>query len=190
MIFFTDQDKIEQYLGRELTADEALWVSDAIENVTDWIKAYTGRNWGTTSEVTKKFDGNGKRDLFIEDFHDLTKIEFLDSFANVYYTLLDTDYELYPLNETIKDSIYSRLTIPNRRASVQVTAKFDSGELPAGVTAVATALVTLQLTDANTLTILKQSIEGASIEYKGAEESTKKVIDLARRLDQYKKIDV
>jgi hypothetical protein len=196
-MFYTSQEKIEAYLGRTLTADELIYLEDSIDNITEYIKAYTGRNWLTSidyvEEEARIYDGNGARELYIDDYTNLSKIEFLDGYSNAYETIPATDYSFYPLGSQVKDSIYVRFrNFPNRRSSVRVTAEFHSGLLPAGVRAVATALMGEFIASKQFLLapFTSESIEGYSysVGTGQANESQAKIKGLFSRLDPYRRI--
>lgn len=196
---YTSLEKIQAYLNREITPNELLYLEDSIDNVTQYIKSYTGRNWlenlDYVQEEERLYDGNGKRELFIEDFANLTTLQFLDDFGNVYETIPSTDYELYPLNEEIKESIYIRYRVfPARRANIKIVAEFHSGALPPAVRAVATALVAEFLSSQKAITAPfdSEAIEGYSYRIGSGQgtESDKKMVSLISRLDGYRKISV
>jgi hypothetical protein len=170
---YTNKAYIEAYLQRELTTSEEVILNSIISQATLMINSYTNRSWidigsgiGDISESTRYYDGNRKKELFVDDFRDLSKVKFeLMEFTE------DDEWVLYPLNSTIKNSI-RLIDYRFPYDIVEVTAKFTSGELPADVQMVATELSANLLADrTSTASFKKESIEGYSYE-KGTSEET------------------
>ena len=150
---YTTQALVEAYLKRSLTAAEIVILDDTIEYISDVIKNYCNRDWSSIAidegyedeedPTARVFDGNNRRELFIDDCQDITKIEILDSDGNVSSTYSTvTGWITYPLNKDIVESIVIRNAIfPIGRANIRVTANFGSGVVPSAVKMVCTAIV-------------------------------------------------
>lgn len=199
---YTDQARVEAYLKRELTEDEQNILDDVISYVSSDIENYTNRTWYSVdtsdddidAEAAEErlFDGNGRRELFVDDFSILSKIEFLDDFGSVNLTYqASTDWLLYPLNTTPKNSI--RLTgdvFPHGAGNIAITAIWGAGVVPAGVIMACTALVAkyMQKAGSNAGMFKSESIEGYSYQLlSGAEidSDTNRIMDT---LDKWKKV--
>lgn len=196
---YTSQAKIENFLQRSLTAQELAILPDLIESVSDGIiEAYTGRRWlnigetvdGYGEEEDKLYDGNGGKELPVDDFTALDKVDILDASGGVYLSLTAAnEFVLYPLNATVKESIHLRnYTFPRGAARVLVTAIFSSGEVPEGIIYVATALASrfIEL-QGESAEFKKESIEGYSYEVLEASNDEGEMQTLLSRLDRWKK---
>lgn len=196
---YTDQEKVEAYLDRELTDNEVILLDSVIGYVSNFISTYTSRVWnsidGEEPEASEKiFDGTGKKELFINEFASLEKVEFLDSQGNLYLELEDdAEFITYPLNAEIKDSIYLR----NYRfglgaGRIKITAVWTSGEVPDDVIMVATALVAkfLSRRSVSAGSFKKESIEGYSYEILSSKESDEETKSLMLTLDGRRKVSL
>src|SRR3990172_4826514 len=167
---YTNQENIEAYLDRELTDAEATLLDFIVEYISNFIKSYTNRNWLDLAvggeedlEVTNKvYDGNGYKELFTDDFTSLDEVRILDSQGDVYLTLDDdSEFVLFPHNETTKESIYLRNYIfPTTTAGVEVDAIFTSGEVPSGVIAISSMLCGKFFIKGETKNLKSEDIEG------------------------------
>jgi hypothetical protein len=197
MSIYTNQQKIEAVLQRELTEEEEEIVSDAINAVGKAINAYTGRIWldldeETADEETRYFDGNGKRELFIDDFMSISRIRFLDSLGGVTNTLPTTSYTYYPLNSDWKNSIFLRdRRFPRVRSGVEVTGVFYTGEVPVDIQLTASTLVGhFFASSRNVGDFKKESIEGYSYEILTGEEKTSQDKATFDKIDYWRKVNL
>lgn len=198
-MIYTTQARVEAYLERSLTDEELVLIDEIIEYVSSFISSYTGRTWADVPddyseepEATERlYDGVYSKELFVDDFTDLDKVELLDSQGSTYLTLEDADqFNLYPLNKTVKQSIYLRnYHFPSGSARVRVTAVFGSGAVPADIIMVATSLVTSFLwTMGEAGDFKKESIEGYSYELLTSDQAKSDNAELMKSLDKWKKI--
>lgn len=205
---YTDQTRVEAYLNRELTDNEATLVDDTIEYISKLINSYCNRSWfsvrdeegdGEEGEVyaeeafTKLFSGNGLREIIIDEFIDLEKIEILSNYDGSVFNSFEaeTDFQALPGNETTKQSIrlrYSRF--PKGIDNIQITAKWGSGSCPKAVTMVATILVGkfFKKAETNSSTFKKESIEGYSYELQSNADHDSEIKNALSTLDMYKRI--
>jgi len=196
---YTDQEKIESYIDRSLTANETALLEYLIEQVSQFNSDDTHREWdsldGEDPEAeTRLFDGNGKKELGIDDFSSLEEVNILDSNGDTYVTIDDPDdYILYPLNATIKESVYLRSYIfPDGPGRVSIKAVFSSGEVPNAVVMVATALCGKYISRfSQTASAFKrESIEGYSYELLTGVDIDQETINLLATLDGLRRIDL
>ena len=197
---YTDQEKIEAYLDRALTANEIILIDLLIDNISQFISDYTGRAWLSLDEEetpeaeARLYDGNGKKELFIDDFSSLVGIELLDSQGDVVVEITDTDeFILYPLNQTIKDSIYLRNYIfADGPARVSIEAVFSSGAVPNAVIIVATALCSKFIAQSapSALGFKRESIEGYTYELLNSNDIDAETSNLLKTLDGLRKISL
>ena len=103
---YTTEAQIEDYLERDLNSHEVGMIVTAIPAVDHLVDTICGRTFENTTAATRYYDGNGKRELFINDFSSVTSIAYIDEDSVVTVTLEENEeYELYPLNADYKNSI-------------------------------------------------------------------------------------
>jgi len=195
---YTDQEKIEAYLDRSLTANEQTLLEYLIEQISQFISDYTNREWLSVDEEslpdaeTRTYDGNGQKELFIDDFSSLEQVSLLDNQGDSIVDITDLDdLILSPLNETIKESIYLRnYTFSDGPGRVQVTAVFSSGKLPNAIIMVATSLCSKYIARFSQTAsgFKKESIEGYSYELMSGEEVDKETANILKTLDGFRKV--
>lgn len=144
---------------------------------------------------TKMYDGNGKRELFVNDYQSISELKILDSEGNVVETIAASDFIAYPLNSYPKSSIYLRnRAFPRGRANVLIVGEFTSGAVPEGVVAVTTWLVVnylRQLHNAEKGEFESESIEGYTYRLAdGGANDSKLVKSQLEILDSYRKIRI
>lgn len=194
---YTTTEKVESHLGRALTEDEADLIDDVIETVSHSIDVYTGRSWLSVdcdgSETEERlYDGNGQKELFIDDFSDIESVKLLDYSGNISLELTNaTDYILYPLNKTTKQSIRLRnYHFAEGAGNVIITAQFSSGDVPTPVITACTGLVAnFLLSMGSTGLYKKETIEGYSYELADGTSDTDSQALLAS-LNGYKKLNL
>jgi hypothetical protein len=197
---YTSKERIEAYLQRSLTADEDVLLSETIDYISSFINSYTNRNWldvdpdeYSIESEARLYDGDGEKELFIDDFIDLEKVEILDSQGNVILTLDDSDeFILYPANSSVKQSIYLRnYRFTKGRGNVQVTASFNSGYVPNSVIMVATALCGKYFGRSGHIGGYKsESIEGYTYQLLDPTQADEETKMLLRTLDGFKKMEL
>lgn len=195
---YTNQSKVESYLKRALTDDEVELLDETIDYISQQIDSYTGRSWlpyeydGEALEATARiFDGNGQREIYVDDFTDLESVRLLDSDGETAseYTS-DSDFITYPLNSTTKSSIRLRTAgFGLGSARVEITAIWGSGDVPSGIVMVATAMVGnyLASTGDSSGQYKKETIEGWSYELLDGTVTDEQTQALLTTLDKWKK---
>jgi hypothetical protein len=204
---YTTQSKVASFLQRKLTSDEEAIFDMINENISQVINQYLNRDYNSIQEPTEDlpedtfdeptssvrlFDGNNGKELLINDFVSVSKIELLDSQGEVSLTITsDSDFIKYPLNASIYESIFLRnYKFPDTgAANVQITAVFSSGDVPSAVIAVATALVANFLQEVPNMVggYKQESIEGYSYSIKTASDNNSEKYLLLHSLDGLKK---
>jgi len=103
---YITKSQIENYLG--------VSINDALNStINSWILAaqiyvenYTGVKFENTEDTTKYYDGNGLRELYIDDFITVESVTTLTQSGDDDSSLTENeDYYLYPLNDTPKHII-------------------------------------------------------------------------------------
>ena len=149
--------------------------------------------WELADETDSRiYDGNGEKEIFIDDFVSLSEISILDSQGEISSTYDNEDeWILYPINKTPKQSIYLRnYKFTYGRGRVLVTAIFGSGAVPEAVVMVCTALCAkfINRMSANVSGFKRESIEGYSYELLSGKDIDEESRILISTLDNYKKI--
>lgn len=199
MSSYTDQSMVENVLQRSLTDEEEAIIESAIEAVGEAINAYTGRKWldlgvleaSALAEI-KFFDGNGKRELFIDDFISISLVRFYDSLGNATNTVPSTSYAYYPLNSNWKNSLFLRdRTFPNVRSGVEITGIFYTGEVPLDIQMATATLVGLFFASSRNVGDFKrESIEGYSYEILTGGEKTDQDKAIFDKIDYWRKVNI
>ncbi|MHA1225125.1 MAG: hypothetical protein ACTSR2_00985 [Candidatus Hodarchaeales archaeon] len=135
----------------------ATQIDEWISAVSAWIDNFTGTTFETESDSYKLYDGDGTRELMIDDLVSLTKIEILDEDGNVDETIDSSDeYYLYPANETPKYRIVLNTSnapiavFPKGHQNIKVYGDFGySSSVPEDVRLAATMLVSQIIKDGN-----------------------------------------
>jgi hypothetical protein len=201
MFKYTNKEKVEGYIGRALTAQEQARLDGLVLLVGRAIYSYTNRIWWDIGVATapaaeaRYFDSLGQRELLIDDFTILEKVELLDSEGSTNYTIDDaTRYVLNPRNNPVKESIYLRdYRYPYAEGRVKVTASWGAGVVPEDVVDVATQIVSGYITNGfsseeNSAEMKKESIEGYSYErYDKSVNISSTQESLFTNLDSYKR---
>jgi len=144
---YTTEEKIEAYL--QINIDDS--ISADVDTWIGWVSKYIDRYCNTTfisADATKYYDTDGKSRIFIDDCTSITSLEFLDEDGGNYATLTEnTDFWLYPLNETTKNEVrldpygrHSNFLIGSKR--LKIVGKFGvETTCPADIEMVATQMV-------------------------------------------------
>lgn len=204
-MLYTNQEKIEAYLKRSLTAEELLLLDDIIEAVSQEISTALNRRWpdidsdDELESTTKYYDCEGGRELFIDDVLEIDEIQLLDSEGTPYVTLNDVDFITYPDDDSPISSIYIKnYRIPCYRRGVKVTGVFYTGlTVPAEVTLAATQMAVMymrnDMSTASESDFKKESIEGYSYERMSpltGEQLTTSRDQIIARLSRWRKISL
>jgi hypothetical protein len=196
---YTDQLRVEDLIGRELSDQEASGLDTLIGAVSIQIDTYTGRSWSPVDESDdgdleaseRYFDGTGSKEVWVDDFIGLEKVEILDSTGGISVSLTEeTDWQTFPPNKNPKNSVRLRsYRFPNDVGNVRITAIWGGGSPPADVIAVCTELVgKYMVRSAETGPFKRESIEGYSKELLSDTEFIGDSSSVLSKLDHYKKI--
>jgi hypothetical protein len=175
------QSELEAKLGRTLTASEAS--TFAIINAANqsYIEKLIGSSVEAANASSRYYDG-GVQHLAIDPCTDVTAVKLVDEDNNIDLTLDTSDYSTEPVNTTLKTMIRYRFgKLVSGINNIQITAKFsiyaDTQTLNIVKNALLDALVS-QIDSGEG--ILKESIEGYSVEYASAQ--TKSSLDSIKYL--------
>lgn len=165
------QSDVEARLKRSMTAEEVAAFGVINTAMQALVERIIGSKVESVDPTTRYFDG-GKQHLRIDPCTDITSVELVDDDQVSTYTYDTTDYTKEPFNNTVKTMLRHRnsLGFVHGIRNIAVTAKFsingDAGTLGIVKDALLSAIVSeLQ----NSQNIVKESIEGYSVEYMSSE---------------------
>ena len=146
---YTNKARVQNYLLININDSFASQITEWIAVSKEYIDNFCNRTFEQESATTKLYDGDGTRELLVDDLLTLTKIEILDRDGNVDYTIDgSTEYYLYPANTTPKTSITIEPTnadvsvFPKGKQNVRLTGTFGYSEtVPEDIRFAATKLV-------------------------------------------------
>lgn len=159
---YTDQERIENYLKRSLTAAEVAGLPILIAGVSEFINRYCGRDFeGLNTEEDRYYQFEGGNQLFIDDAEEVSEVAVLSKFSED-ETLLteETDFYVYPLNSIPKTSIYFGQHYHRSPKRFRVKAKWGTKNPPADIVLAATILAADSYNNPGNLK--SESIEGYS----------------------------
>jgi len=197
---YTDQSRVEDFLQRELADQEASNLDDLIAAVSMQIDDYTGHTWLPVGGVDdsdeleaeeRVFDGTGSKEIFVDDFIGLEKVEILDYAGDAFLTVEDdTQWQTFPSNKNPKSSVRLRFNhFPEGIGNVQITAIWGTGSVPSDVIITCTELVAKYLMrTAEVGPFKRESIEGYSRELITDSDFAMDTMKVLTRLDRYKRI--
>lgn len=160
------QSDFEARLGRSLTAEEASAFTVINAALQAHVERLIGSSVESVSATTRYYDG-GVQHLSIDPCTNITAIDAVDDDQVSTYTYDTSDYTAEPINRTLKNWVRHRSGKLFRGINnIRVTAKFsiygDEGLRNIVKNAI---LEGLSSEIENTDNVLKESIEGYSVEY-------------------------
>lgn len=142
---YTNKTEIENYLL--INIDESFWdqVNRWIADVETYIDNKTGRNFIAESASARLFDGDGSRELLIDDCIEVTEVKIGDDDPlNKDESGVDDDYFVYPANLLPKTKIklINGIFPSHPPQTISIKAKWGySEDVPGDIQNVATVLV-------------------------------------------------
>ena len=168
---YTTQTLIEQQLQRSLTAYEISSLTTLIPAIKTWIDGDLNTTFDQASPESRYYDVEG-RYISIEPCTSISAVSVVDWYRNVVVTYTSPEqYEALPLNKTVKTQIRLRYCPIVSDGALKVTATFSQydGGVPADIqlaaTRIASALIGRSASGAETSGVVKESIEGYSVDY-------------------------
>lgn len=175
------QSELEARLGRPLTAEEVSAFNIINSANQAYVESLIGSGVESVDETTRYFDG-GVQHLAINPCTSISSVKYVDDDTTVEFTLDTTDYTKEPVNKTLKTMLRNRagrfqVGINN----VAVAAKFSIYEDANTLAMIKDALLSaLEASISASGNILKESIEGYSVEY--ASKESKSALDKVKLL--------
>jgi len=173
---------IENYLLQTIDSSFDAQVNKWISQIEAYIDRYCNRNFIAETGI-KKYDGNGKKSILVDDFVTVTRLTIDD-------TDID-DYYIYPANSERKYEIYLVNDIFSRgHQNIEIEAKWGySATVPDDIRLAATILVAGIILFSNNLSQQKrsESLGDYTVSYK--DDRGWQDFDRAKNiLDSYRKI--
>lgn len=168
------QSDLEARLGRSLTSEEASAFTIINNANQSYIEKLIGSNVENESASTRYYDG-GVQHRAIDPCTDISAVKYVDADNNVDLTLDTSDYTTEPVNATLKTMIRFRYGKYNNGINnLAVTAKFTIYNDTKTLNIVKDALLESLVSEIdNSDNILKESIEGYSVEFASTETKNK-----------------
>jgi hypothetical protein len=211
---YTTTNDIKKYLGIGWDATLDSFVDDTINTAQDFVERYCGgesfeKRWfdDTDSVVTRKYNGNAKRILFIDDLRSLTtltidNIEYEEGKDVILYPLNDTPKTQIQMNRNTYSNVNSRVRggnlssviFPQGQANVIVEGKFGySTTVPEAIkmatTRIASSIIKENIGDSDLKSVSKEELGEYSVSFESAKNAANK-IDALDTLNQYRRNDV
>lgn len=164
------QADLEARLDRSLTTAEASAFTLVNAALQALIEKQIGSSVETAAPATRYYDG-GVQHLKIDPCTAITAISYVDDDENVLETFQNEEYTLEPRNNTLKTMVRIRNTYFIRGFNtVAVTAKFSIFDDTPTLNIVKDAMLEALVSEIdNSDNILKESIEGYSVEFASTE---------------------
>lgn len=192
---YTDETKVENYLTIDIdnsfSSQVALW-ADAVDL---YINKYVGRNFNDSGSETRFYDGNGTRELDIDDFISLTAVETLeltsDDVAHSLSEGKENDYIIFPYNENPKYRLILTRTAsvqrwPLTERRVKITGNFGVSSVPEDIVLAATILLAgIVEKGLKGGTILSEDLGDYSVTFKNVDDISS-VMGVKEILNRYK----
>lgn len=161
-----NQSDLEARLERSLTSDEASAFTLINNALQATVEKMIGSKLEADSEASRYYDG-GVQHLIIDPCTALTAVKVVDDDQSVTDTLDTSDYTIEPINRTLKTMLrYRAGKLPRGINNIQVTAKFSIFEDTDTLNIVKDAMLQALVSEVdNSDNILKESIEGYSVEF-------------------------
>lgn len=111
---YTTKAKVENYMLKEIDISFATSIDNYISYATSWIDNYCGsnkfgkRSFENPTEEVRYFDGNGKRELPIDDALEITEVNF--DYDDLIRTN-DLEFKPYPLNALSRNEPYTSIKL-------------------------------------------------------------------------------
>lgn len=166
------QSDVEARLGRNLTAEEATAFATMNVALQTRVERMIGSSLETEELSYRYYDG-GVQHLKIDPCTDIARVDLVDDDLNL-VTIYDTsDYQLEPVNRTLKTMVRFRYTSMTGLNNIRVQAKFSIAGDTETTAVVKDAMLDFFVAEINNSNNVKrESIEGYTIEFASTEAKT------------------
>lgn len=168
---YTNQTLVGQQLQRTLTDYEIGLLTTLIPAIDVWIDGDLNTTFQESEAEDRYYDVEGNY-ISIEPCTSISAVSVVDWYRNVVVTYTSPNqYEALPLNKTVKTQVRLRYCPIVSDGSLKVTATFsqyDNGvpeDIQIAATRIAAQLIGRSASGAETSGVVKESIEGYSVDY-------------------------
>jgi len=197
---YTTEENIENYLLTTIDSTFSTQIDTWIDMAEKWIDNYTDRTF-EASTATKKFDGNGKHYLMVDDLISITSFWQVenDSTADANTdTLATTDYYLYR-NDDPNKTPYNKILLNPKgdfqvfrwgKQNIWINGSWGySSTVPDDIKMVATKLVASIVKQGKDENIRSYTEGDLSVSYGSFQSVLNSDLSVKQILDYYKKKD-
>jgi hypothetical protein len=175
-VLYTNQELVQNFLGRELTERESNILSTivvAIERQIDNLLGTTFQNTATLYAATRYYDG-GTSHVDIDPVQNITSIQMVSPDGSITDTLDSTNYVLQPKGQPVTRSIAIRYgRIPKGYSNLKIIGDFteygaEEAGVPSDIKLIATRIAGSIIANPDTAFGLKsESVEGHQVVFGG-----------------------
>ncbi len=134
-MYITEGD-LEKFILQDIDATYSPWIDTIIGFVEAYIDKYCDTTYSGTGIASDRFyDGSDSDVLIIDNYTEISAVQFLDDFGNVIHTVPSNGWNTAPYNGSVYNQIqlngnagYAYFPAGNR--TVKVTGKFGYTDVP------------------------------------------------------------
>ncbi len=147
---YSDEGKVENYLTIDIDNSFSSQIATWADAVDLYIDKFVGKTFADEGEITKNYDGNGRREIDIDNFMSLTSVEILEiTGTDTDFTLTEgraNDFITFPYNETPKFRLILTPTASigswsKGKNRIKITGRFGETSVPKDIELAATMLL-------------------------------------------------
>ncbi len=192
---YANEGNLENYLTIDVDNSFSSAITAWAEAVDLYIDKYTGRSFADSGSVTRYFNGNGQREIDIDDFISLSSVQTLNlTDDNVAHTLTEgkaEDYLIFPYNTTPKYRLILTRTSavqawPSGERRIKLTGSWGQSSVPKDIELAATMLLAgIVEKGLKGGTVLSEDLGDYSVTYKNVDDISS-VMGVKEILQKYK----
>jgi len=192
---YANEGNLENYLTVDIDNSLSAQVEEWSDAVDLYINKYTGKNFNKTTAEVRYFDGNGLKEIHIDDFVTLSSVEVLESTSDdVTHSLTEgkaEDYITYPYNDAVKFKLVLTPTStvqawPTGSRRLKITGEWGTTNVPVDIILAATMLLAGVIEKGmKGGSVLSESLGDYTVTYKLVDDISS-VMGVKEILDTYK----
>ena len=192
---YLQESDLENLILEDIDPSFSTWITSVIAMVQSYIDQYCETTFENAAAATKYFDGSGSNEIYVGDIQSVSEILIFDTTGAQIQSLSNSDYSLYPYNESVKSIIKlspggSYRPFPGWAHAVKVTGVWGYATVPGAIKLAAIKLAAQ---------IINQGLKGGkvsqenlgsyTVSYEKVDE-TVDVLGIREILNQYRKINL
>lgn len=193
MAYITEGD-LENHILQDIDSSYSAWIGVIIGFVEEYIDKYCGTSFASQGSVDRYYDGSDGNELIIDDVQSVTSVQILAPDGSVIANLTqNTDYWLYPLNDTVKNSLVLSGTnllseFPSYPRAVKITGTFGFGTVPGPVKFAGIQLAAKMINEGlRGGQVKSESLGSYRVDYRDIDESVESM-GIKEILNQYRQV--